>query len=64
MFSKQSNGKEMLTDPQIKVLVLSGESFETSRSDVVFFFGCVHSMQKFLGQGSNPSHSCDNPLNP
>ena len=25
-----------------------------------FFFGHVHSMQKFLGQGSNLSHSSDN----
>ena len=25
-----------------------------------FFFGCVHSIHKFPGQGSNPSHSSDN----
>ena len=25
-------------------------------------FGYTHDMQKFLGQGSNPCHSGDNPL--
>ena len=27
------------------------------KSFSLFFFGCVHGMWKFLGQGSNPCHS-------
>jgi len=26
---------------------------------IVFYFGCTHSISKFLGQGLNLSHSCD-----
>ena len=26
---------------------------------IIFFFGCTHSMWKFLGQGSNPCHRCN-----
>ena len=28
--------------------------------DTLFYFGCTHSIQKFLDQGSNPCHSSDN----
>ena len=38
-----------------------GSNLESQRHSVLFlfvcFFGCVHSMQKFWGQGSNPYHS-------
>ena len=27
------------------------------------YFGCTHGMQKFLGQGSNPCHSCNQSCN-
>ena len=35
--------------------------FKKTISSLSFFFsfGLIHNMQKFLGQGSNPSHSCN-----
>ena len=34
---------------------------QIKNTDFTYLFGCARSMRKFLDQGSNPSHSSDNP---
>ena len=39
--------------------IMDRQGFEILLSSSFSLYGCTHGVRRFLGQGLNPSHSCD-----